>query len=108
MPSPLATALMSAEALPKTNIAPTNVVGAYQMAHDAAMDQYKAKLAQKNALWGGLASLAGTLGGAALFGPVGAALGGGLGKWFGGAVAPKPYSSGTGTDYTGTSPSGED
>lgn len=108
MPSPLATALMSAEALPKTNIAPTNVIGAYQLAHEAAMDAYKAKLAQKNALWGGLASMAGTVGGAMLGGPVGAAIGGGLSKWLAGAVAPAPYTSGSGTDYTGTSLSGED
>lgn len=108
MASPLATALMSAEALPKTTIAPTNVIGAYQLSHEAAMDRYKAQLAQKNALWGGLASLAGTLGGAALFGPMGAAIGGGLGKYFGGAVAPRPYSSGTGTDYEGGGVSGEE
>lgn len=108
MASPLATALMSAEALPKTTIAPTNVVGAYQLSHEAAMDRYKAQLAQKNALWGGLASLAGTIGGAVIGGPAGAAIGGALGKGvsglFGGASP--AYSSGYGTDYDTTDTSG--
>lgn len=84
MASPLATALISAEALPKTTIAPTNVIGAYQLSHEAAMDRYKAELAKKNALWGGLASLAGTVGGAFLGGPAGAAIGGALGKYISG------------------------
>lgn len=92
MASPLASALMSAEALPKTQIAPTNVVGAYQLAHDAAMQNYQAKLASRNALWGGMASLAGTIGGAIIGGPAGAAIGGALGggasKMFGGASYP--------------------
>lgn len=86
MPSPLATALMTAEALPKTQIAPTNVIGAYQLAHDAAMQKYKADLASKNAMWGGLASMAGTIGGAVIGGPAGAAIGGALGKLVGGGL----------------------
>lgn len=102
MASPLATALMSAEALPKTTIAPTNVVGAYQLAHEAAMDRYKAQLAQKNALWGGLASLAGTVGGAFLGGPAGAAIGAALGKGvsglFGGGGSAGDSSSDDGND----------
>lgn len=101
MASPLATALMTAEALPKTQIAPTNVIGAYQLSHQAAMEKYKADLASRNALWGGLASLAGTVGGAILGGPVGAGIGGALGKGvsglFGGGAGPDydPYMNAT-------------
>lgn len=79
MASPLATALMTAEALPRSTIAPTNVAGIYDSAHQAAMERYKAQLASSNAKWGGLAGLAGTALGAVLGGPAGAAIGGALG-----------------------------
>lgn len=43
----------------RPNIAPTDVVGAYKLATDAANTQYLAKLQQQNAMWGGLAGLGG-------------------------------------------------
>lgn len=43
----------------KPNVAPTDVIGAYKLATDAANTQYLAKLQQQNAMWGGLAGLGG-------------------------------------------------
>jgi len=40
-------------------VAPTDVLGAYQTYINAANTQYQAKLQQQNALWGGLAQLGG-------------------------------------------------
>jgi hypothetical protein len=52
-------------------VAPTDVLGAYNLSGNMAEQQYQAKLNQQNALWGGLAGLgsAGIIGGAHLFGP---------------------------------------
>ena len=58
--SPLAATLsMGQPIIPasKANIAPTDVLGAYQMSTNQANQQYLAKLQQQNALWGGLAGL---------------------------------------------------
>lgn len=41
----------------KPGVAPTDVIGAYKLATDAANTQYLAKLQQQNAMWGGLAGL---------------------------------------------------
>jgi len=66
--SPLALALMPpqpAQARPGT-VAPTNVLGAYQLSTQAAEQNYQNQLQAQDALWGGLASLgtAGILGAA--------------------------------------------
>ncbi len=42
-----------------TQVAPTDVTGAYALSTNAANQQYLAKLNQQNALWGGLAGLGG-------------------------------------------------
>ena len=63
MPSPLAYALSAGQPLvpsSKAQIAPTDVLGAYQMSTNQANQQYLAKLQQQNALWGGLAGLGGS------------------------------------------------
>lgn len=96
MASPLATALMSAEALPRTQIQPTNVGGIYNNVYENQMERYKAQLAQRNAMWGGLAGI----GGAALnvFGP---GLGTALKGLFSSAPSSPTYNIGTtdGTDW---------
>ncbi len=53
---------------PQTNVAPTDVVGAYNMANNAAMNTYNAQMGQSNAIYGALGSAAGTIGGMALGG----------------------------------------
>jgi len=64
--SPLAEALaMQHQVQPnQEQVQPANVLGAYQLASQVAEQNYQAKIAQQNALWGGLASLgsAGVLG----------------------------------------------
>lgn len=59
--SPLAQVLMEANRqAPQPNpatIQPTNVAGIYNNYNQAMEDQYKAQLAQNNAMFGGLASL---------------------------------------------------
>jgi hypothetical protein len=84
MPSPLATALAYQGSVntPTTTVAPTDVVGAYKNNQDALEKNYQAKIAQQNAIFGGLAGL----GGAALMGPLGGM--GGLGSLFGGGANP--------------------
>lgn len=49
-----------------TQVAPTDVIGAYNNSYNAQMQSYNAQLANSNAQMGGLFGLAGTLGGAAL------------------------------------------
>lgn len=53
----LATANRPAPAPPQTTVQPTNVAGIYANNDAQNMDAYKAKLAQQNAQFGGLASL---------------------------------------------------
>lgn len=88
--SPLAAALAFQQPImpvPQSTISPVDVVGAYRSAQDAQMKAYQAKIAQQNAMWGGLASL----GSAGILGAPG------LSKMFSGAGA------GTGlTDATAT------
>ncbi len=92
MASPLA--MMLAAAHPKapeiaqTAIAPTNIGAIYDNAYKDQMLKYNADLSQRNAMWGGLASMAGTVGGAMIGGPMGAAAGAALGKGLAGAVSP--------------------
>src|SRR6266481_4937137 len=63
----------------QTGIAPTDVVGAYKLATDAAEKNYAAKIAERNAMWGGLAGLGGA--GILSFGPSLAK------KWLGSATS---------------------
>ena len=71
--SPLGLALMMqpppSQARPGT-VSPTDTLGAYNLATNTAEQQYQAKLAQQNALWGGLAGLgsAGIIASPKLFG----------------------------------------
>src|SRR6185437_4348277 len=60
--SPLAAALsMQQPMVPssRAQIAPTDVLGAYNLSANMANNQYLAKLQQQNALWGGLAGIGG-------------------------------------------------
>lgn len=82
MVSPLVQALSfqnSVNPVPSA-VAPTDVVGAYRLATDAAEKSYAAKIAQQNAMFGGLAGLGGA--GIAAFGPQAAK------SLFGGGVGP--------------------
>ncbi len=70
MPSPLALAMMQQQPIttpPQVAVNATDVAQIYKNAQDAALRAYQAQLAQRNAMWGNLASL----GGAAIraFGP---------------------------------------
>jgi hypothetical protein len=69
MASPLVEALtMQNNAHPaQSQIAPTDVVGAYRLASDVAEKNYEQKLAKQNAQFGGLAQMGGA--GIAAFGP---------------------------------------
>lgn len=90
--SPLGMALagpLPSQPLPTPTVAPTDAVGAYRDSYAQQMAAYKAKMDQQNAMWGGLASMAGTIGGAMLGGPMGAAVGGSLGKGLSGMMAPQ-------------------
>jgi hypothetical protein len=83
MPSPLADVLaMQQPIMPasKATIAPTDVLGAYQMSTNQANQQYLAKLNQQNSLWGGLAGLGGSALSASIL----------KGSLFGGAKAAAP------------------
>lgn len=62
MASPLAAALMMQQPIagvPTGTVAPTDVIGAYNNYNNANMQAYAAKVAQNNALYGGLAGLGG-------------------------------------------------
>lgn len=87
MPSPLAAALayQGSTPTPTAQVHPTDVVGAYKNFQDMQEKNYQTDMAQRNALFGGLAGL----GGAALMGPL-AGMGGmgGLGSLFGGGANP--------------------
>jgi hypothetical protein len=65
-------------------IAPTDTMGPQMMAYQAQQNAYNQQLQQSNAAMGGLAGLAGTLGGFALGGPMGGMLGGAAGRSAGG------------------------
>ena len=63
MVSPLGAALSLSQPMvspAKAQIAPTDVLGAYNSSVNQANTQYLAKLQQQNALWGGLAGLGGS------------------------------------------------
>jgi hypothetical protein len=77
--SPLGIALMQQpQPLPPGQLQPTNVTADYQLAQNAAEQNYQAQLAQQNAMWGGLAGLgsAGILAGSKYFGGAGGAASG--------------------------------
>lgn len=61
MASPLVQALAFQNAVnpAQSGIAPTDVVGSYKLATDAAEKNYAAKIAERNAMWGGLAGMGG-------------------------------------------------
>lgn len=93
MPSPLAMAMAFQNAhsqYPITNIAPTDVVGAYRDSANEAMQVYNAQLAQKNAMFGGLAGLgaAGIVTAPRLLGT------GGIGSLLGSTAAPAAAGAG--------------
>ena len=90
MTSPLALALSYHQPIPNSptaTIGNTDVVGAYRDAYNQQMEQYKAQLAQQNAMWGGLAGL----GGAAI-------------SAFGGPIAKGLFSGGMSAVNAGTAP----
>lgn len=82
MVSPLTQALAFQDSVKPTpsQVYPTNVVGAYNLASNVAEQNYQAQLAKQNAMWGGLAGLGGA--GILAFGPKMAA------NWFGASAAP--------------------
>ena len=53
---------------PQTQVAPTNVIGAYGMAQQGNLANYQLQQQQQQAAYGGAAGLAGTLAGAFLLG----------------------------------------
>ena len=112
MPSPLAMTLASQPSPSnpaQETVQPTNVGQIYQNAYNQQLAQYQLKQQQQNAFWGGLASMAGTIGGAALGGPMGAALGGALGKGLAGAAqgtSSLPSEAGANTAYSGYNTTG--
>lgn len=65
---------------PQTNVSPTNVGDIYNNAYQNQLKAYGIQQGSENAMMGGLFGLAGTLGGAAIGGPVGASIGGAAGK----------------------------
>jgi hypothetical protein len=72
MPSPLALAMMQQQPVatpPQVSVNPTDVAQIYKNAQDAAAQAWKARLDQRNALWGNLATL-GRAGISALGGPL--------------------------------------
>ncbi len=60
---------------PGVNVGNVDYVGLNSTAYNQQMDQYKAQMQQRNAMMGGLAGMAGTIGGAMLGGPIGASIG---------------------------------
>lgn len=64
---------------PQTQVGGVDYTGMVNNNYNAQMQQYQSQLSQNNAAMGGMFGLAGTLGGAALGGPLGAKAGGFLG-----------------------------
>jgi hypothetical protein len=69
--------------VPQVGVQNVDVAGLNAQAYNQQMQQYQQQMAQRNAMIGGLASIGGTLAGAALGGPIGAGLGRSI---FGGAA----------------------
>jgi len=62
MPSPLALAMMQQQPIttpPPVTVQATDVAAIYKNAQDAALRAYQEQLAQRNSMWGPLASLGG-------------------------------------------------
>lgn len=66
--------------VPQVGVQNVDVAGLNQAAYNQQMQQYQQQMQQRNAMIGGLASIGGTLAGAALGGPMGAKIGGSLGS----------------------------
>lgn len=64
--------------VPQVGVQNVDVAGLNAQAYNQQMQQYQQQMAQRNAMIGGLASIGGTLAGAAMGGPIGASLGGSL------------------------------
>jgi hypothetical protein len=64
--------------VPQVGVQNVDVAGLNQTAYNQQMQQYQQQMAQRNAMIGGLASIGGTLAGAAVGGPIGASIGGSL------------------------------
>jgi len=106
--SPLALSLAYQQPItqpPHANVAPTDVLGAYNLSTNAANQQYLAKLQQQNAMWGGLAGLGGAglqaymLRGSGLFGGGTPAAGGAISTG-----TPVANAAGDITGYLGVGP----
>lgn len=69
--------------VPQVGVQNVDVAGLNAQAYNQQMQQYQQQMAQRNAMIGGLASIGGTLAGAAMGGPIGAGLGRSI---FGGAA----------------------
>lgn len=69
--------------VPQVGVQNVDVAGLNAQAYNQQMQQYQQQMAQRNAMLGGLASIGGTLAGAAMGGPIGAGLGRSI---FGGAA----------------------
>lgn len=61
--------------VPQVGVQNVDVAGLNSAAHNQQMQAYQQQMAQRNAMIGGLASIGGTIAGAALGGPIGAGLG---------------------------------
>lgn len=66
------------------NIAGTDIAGINNAAYQQQMAAYQQKLNSQNSMLGGIGSIAGTVGGFMLGGPMGASIGGQAGSMFGG------------------------
>lgn len=71
--------------VPQVGVQNVDVAGLNQAAYAQQMQQYQQKMAQRNAMIGGLASIGGTIAGAAIGGPMGAQMGGSMGRAAGSA-----------------------
>lgn len=73
--------------VPTSNVQPTDVLAAYNQSLQQADFNYQQQMANQSSALGGIGSLVGTIGGAALMGPVGGALGGMIGGGAGTAAS---------------------
>jgi hypothetical protein len=73
--------------VPQVGVQNVDVAGLNSQAYNQQMQQYQQQMAQRNAMIGGLASIGGTIAGAAIGGPMGAQIGGKLGSAAAGSMA---------------------
>lgn len=69
--------------VPQVGVQNVDVAGLNAQAYNQQQQQYQQQMAQRNAMIGGLASIGGTLAGAAMGGPLGAGIGNRVGSYFG-------------------------